>query len=122
MFSCMFSCVCDIDADNSVVYNASERTARKHHLCGECHRLIEPGERYEYVFEIYDGDPQSHKTCMTCGQMGRELLGCILHGRVWQDIHEHYCADDDCICELPARRDRMRVARTLRQRSIGEEE
>ncbi len=40
--------------------------ARKVHRCDECCRSINPGERYEYVFGVWDGDQSTYKTCADC--------------------------------------------------------
>ena len=42
------------------------RTARKQHKCTECHATIEPGEVYEYVSGLWDGDLNVFKTCIHC--------------------------------------------------------
>jgi hypothetical protein len=39
--------------------------ARKPHTCEECGRRINIGERYEYVFGVYDGAFIAH-TCSHC--------------------------------------------------------
>lgn len=40
--------------------------ANKHHRCCECYGAINPGEQYERVFIVYDGDPSHFKTCKYC--------------------------------------------------------
>lgn len=42
------------------------RTARKRHQCNECRGHIEPGDVYEYVAGLWDGDFNSFKTCIHC--------------------------------------------------------
>ena len=41
-------------------------TARKRHVCCECGEHIEPGERYEYVAGMWEGDFCVYKTCFAC--------------------------------------------------------
>lgn len=40
--------------------------ARKAHKCVECKEAIAPGERYEYTFFIFEGEPSYHRTCEFC--------------------------------------------------------
>jgi hypothetical protein len=46
--------------------NAIYRTARRQHTCVECRATIQPGDVYEYVSGVWDGTPDSFKTCMAC--------------------------------------------------------
>lgn len=55
------------------VQNEATRTARKAHRCCECRRIIERGERYQYVSGIWD-EPMSFKTCLDCAKL-RTALG-----------------------------------------------
>jgi hypothetical protein len=48
------------------VLSRSLPKARKPHKCHECKELIEPGERYERVSTLYDGNFDEHKTCLGC--------------------------------------------------------
>lgn len=57
-------CYCDYEP--ATVYRASRQIARKQHKCAECARMIQPGERYESVFAIWDGDVGTPKTCQHC--------------------------------------------------------
>lgn len=40
--------------------------ANKTHRCSECRGAISPGEKYERVFLVYQGDSGAYKTCMHC--------------------------------------------------------
>jgi hypothetical protein len=42
------------------------RKARKKHKCCECYTNIEKGSQYEYISGVWDGVPDSFKTCLTC--------------------------------------------------------
>jgi hypothetical protein len=61
----MTTCYCDTDGQASV-YWPSRPIARKAHRCDECGRQIQPGERYERVRAVWDGDPQTCRTCVYC--------------------------------------------------------
>ena len=47
------------------MYKAKRHTARKQHICSECARIIEIGEKYEYVFGVWQ-TPSVYKTCIDC--------------------------------------------------------
>lgn len=46
--------------------NTIYRTARRQHTCCECRATIQPGTVYEYASGVWDGTPDSFKTCMLC--------------------------------------------------------
>jgi len=91
----MNDCACVyVDCNDSPEF-CSERVvkARKTHICGECQREIKPGESYEYVFGVWEGDQNTHKTCLDCASV-RSLFFCYcwFYGRVWEDLAEHIAA------------------------------
>ena len=47
-------------------FTEKERKARKPHKCCECGHEITVGEKYQYVSGIWDGEPDSYKTCLSC--------------------------------------------------------
>ena len=42
------------------------RVARKRHKCCECGGIIEPLDVYQYISGVWDGEPESFKTCTPC--------------------------------------------------------
>lgn len=69
------------------------RVARKPHLCYECHRTIEPGERYEYGVFATDYGIQTIKTCAHCQAVRSWLVaqcGGWAYGGVLEDLEEHW--------------------------------
>jgi hypothetical protein len=83
-------CYCDFDGV-STVYRASEPVARKPHRCDECGRTIQPGERYESVFHITDGDAGTHHTCPHCLDIRKWVVAhvpcsCWSHGNMLDDL------------------------------------
>lgn len=80
--------------------------ARKEHKCDECSRIINRGEKYEYVFGIYSDsydNPCIMKTCSICLSI-REAFFCdgFLHGDIIEAVREHIRAIDgkvgfDCL-------------------------
>jgi len=49
------------------------RKASKQHTCCECHRKIEPGDRYQVVEGCWEGKWATYKTCSPCAAL-RDLL------------------------------------------------
>lgn len=88
----MSYCECDWDSIASV-YSATQHKARKEHVCFECRRTIQPGERYESAFGIWDGRGDTFKTCSHCLSL-REWVNahvpcfCWMHGNARDDAIE----------------------------------
>lgn len=88
----MTACVCDY-GDRASVYRKSEHTARKQHKCHECGAAILPGQRYEYVFAIWDGSPNHVRTCCRCTALRDFVVAhipcsCWSHGSLLEDMQE----------------------------------
>ena len=85
----MTECYCDYAP--ATVYRKAMHKARKPHVCYECHRTIAPGEKYERVFAIWEGDPNSVATCSHCLAL-REFVvahvpcSCWSHGNMIDDV------------------------------------
>jgi len=54
------------DFEMPSAFTEKERKARKEHKCCECNQKINIGERYQYCSGIWDGRPDSYKTCLSC--------------------------------------------------------
>ena len=100
----MNNCACiHVDIDRGPEF-VSEKIikARKTHICGECHREIKPGESYEYVFGVWEGDKNVHKTCLDCVSV-RSLFfcDCWFYEQIWDDLSEHvaYVGTDVLSCD-----------------------
>lgn len=88
-------CFCDYDHPEfyRVTLPVARCFTRPHppHICGECFRQINPGERYEKVSAKWGGYVSQVKTCDHCMRM-RDLVEetvpcfCWTHGGVRQDI------------------------------------
>ena len=55
-------------------FSETIRKARKSHKCCECFRQINIGEKYQYVSGIWDGDPDSFKTCLSCYEIRNDFI------------------------------------------------
>lgn len=92
------------DCDSSTVSRQKMVKARKAHRCGECSRIIDPGEVYQYVFMVLEDEPMVWHTCSHCLVASRWLIencGGWVHEQVLEEIEEH--AE-----EYPARADDLR--------------
>lgn len=87
-----YDCSCDYDPAN--IYRASTPKARKEHRCEECGGPIKPGEKYEYVFGVWDGSWVSiFKTCERCFDLRQWVKNnvpcfCWAHGSMLDDARE----------------------------------
>lgn len=79
--------MCLIDgSEATIVYTYAERKARKAHVCGECERMIEKGEVYEYYTGLYDFGWTEAKTCLHC-LSARRWLEKACNGYVFEQVH-----------------------------------
>lgn len=81
-------CYCDYEPPS--MYEVSTHAARKAHRCYECSRTIQPGERYEKVVGVWDGDFGTYKTCRHCLDLRKfvqERADCFCwsHGSIRED-------------------------------------
>lgn len=84
-------CYCDYDAPS--VFSSRMVKARKQHRCDECRRRISVGERYSYVFGVWDGYPDSFHVCAHCEEI-RNFVSisvpcfCWAYGNMLSDARE----------------------------------
>jgi len=81
------------DADGTCeVWQESHRKARKQHQCQECGRTIKPGERYMFIFTVFEGEARGNKVCahceIACDWLRSNCGGYMLHA-VEEDIDQH---------------------------------
>jgi dUTP pyrophosphatase len=83
------------DAISPSCFTSATRRARKQHRCGECGQPIAVGDRYQYVSGIWDGSPDSHRTCIRCAavrdwlQAQPEACGCVPLGELTDTLDEY---------------------------------
>lgn len=105
----MSDCSCiwvDSGDDMPEIHSEYDYTAKKQHKCSECGRIIMPGEKYEYVFGVWDGIPSIYKTCRDC-QSVRNAFFCEgwLYSMIWDNVWEHLREingnlESDCLLSL----------------------
>lgn len=78
--------------DPVTVLHERHPIAVKEHKCNECRRVIARGESYMVERYVFDGEAQTHKTCLHC-QIARQWLvkecNGFLYTMVEEDINEH---------------------------------
>lgn len=81
--------------------------ARKQHICFECGRTIQKGEKYELARGLWDGNFLTFKTCLDCLSVRQEFFCAgYIYGEVWDNLRTHIDYTDgevssDCLLKLP---------------------
>lgn len=88
-----YGCYCDYDSYSTIYEATIVKAARKEHECYECRRRILPGESYESVFAVTDGEASTTKTCSHCLALREWVKAhvpcfCWAHGNVMEDAIE----------------------------------
>jgi hypothetical protein len=79
-------------AEMADVWNEDHIVARKAHVCGECDRVIDKGERYTRISYLSEGSWGGSTLCQHCRVAADWLwfeCGGFLCQAVLEDIHEH---------------------------------
>lgn len=99
------SCIyVDCDDGSTIGFHKREdRKARKRHTCCECGDQIKPGDKYEYVSGVWEGDWGVYKTCATCREI-RKALFCHgwYYGRLYCDVREYLHDGGEIGCDCLA--------------------
>lgn len=87
-----YECFCDYDAPSQYT-RTPVKAAKKEHECDECRRTIQPGEAYEHVWGIWDGQSDTFKTCAQCLALKEWVKAhvpcfCWAHGNIREDALE----------------------------------
>ena len=86
-----FDCSCDYDPPT--FYSRTTPRARKRHACEECDGKIMPGDRYERVSGLWDGNFSVFITCGRCTDIRTWLKNslpcfCWAYGGMFEDAEE----------------------------------
>lgn len=98
-------CSCSIDAccgeneyedceEKILIHNQSLITIK----CGECDKEIQLGEEFEWYRGEYNGERDTHHTCMDCLSLRGYFFGDWTFKRLWDDFYQHM---DDCEWQVP---------------------
>lgn len=114
------TCDCVVNADSDYGNygsweNFSEKIVkgRKEYVCGECGQPIQKGVMHEYASGFWEGEFDSHRTCISCVSARNSFCCTWLYGNVWNDINNHINdaggqVTEECILKLePKARDRV---------------
>lgn len=92
--------------DRPEFFNTQLPTARKPHVCGECGKIIQTGELYEYTTGKWDGEFSKHFTCSVCVEI-RDMFFCDgwFYGQIREALTAHILEfsgeiSSDCITPL----------------------
>lgn len=117
------SCVIDMDIDGYVESICDEwRKAKKQHKCGECYRIIQPGEKYKYEVNKYD-DIDTFKTCIDCMSVRDTLFCSWLYGKIWEEVREEILEGnipESCLAKM-TKSDREKICEMIQEEWEDEE-
>ncbi|MFA7346890.1 MAG: hypothetical protein WCZ86_03925 [Desulfurivibrionaceae bacterium] len=54
--------------------------------CGECYRIIQPGEQYELCTLLFEGEWSRCKTCLDCRSVTAAFFCGFTFETVWEDL------------------------------------
>lgn len=83
-------CLTGYDGD-SEFFRTEIRKARKPHICSECEKGIQPGEKYEHATGKSDGDLWAFDTCLVCAEIAETFYceGRLFGGMLWEEMGEY---------------------------------
>lgn len=84
------------DSIQPSAFKQQTRKARKSHKCCECHQEISIGEKYDYVSGIWEDNPDSYKTCMSCLAVRDDYWDKTGEFPAFEHLKE--CISDSCFC------------------------
>lgn len=86
--------MCSIDdAPYPSVFRESFPVARKAHRCYECRRMIQKGEKYRYIFGVWEGTSDTMHICAHCQALAEwmvVLCGGHPYGDLYSELDEHW--------------------------------
>jgi hypothetical protein len=115
------------DCHDGVVEMLSEAhpVARKPHRCYECHRMIQPKERYQRFVGVWEGEIQRYNTCVLCEEI-RQVFSCgegWIWGQLWEDMMElafpQLTTATECFQELSPAAKQVVLARWQRWKGLS---
>jgi hypothetical protein len=84
----MSNCDCWIYESPSV-YRDEMRKAKKPYECCDCRATINPGDRYLYVFGVWDNHASTHRMCVLCEDMRQQCeFACAPFGELANDVYQ----------------------------------
>lgn len=64
--------------------------AKKAHKCGECWELIQPGQAYQHMRGLCEGEWITERTCLLCVEIRKAFYcgGGFVYGELWESMKE----------------------------------
>lgn len=78
------------DADPCSFVDRTSVKARKSHVCTECGGTIAPGETYQRIASVFEGEFRADKICEPCQEAAGEFHFYIIGGLLWQSFEEQW--------------------------------
>jgi hypothetical protein len=93
----MMHCYCDYDYDYPEFSRTTKPRARRPHRCVECGTTIQPGEQYERVAGVWEGEFSTFCICERCHDLRQWVKNnvpcfCWAYGNMIEDARE--CIED----------------------------
>ena len=87
-------CLC-LDTDNPAEWAVeTSPIARTTHKCCECGDTINPGERYQRVSGVWEGEFDTFKTCFVCVKIREDFFPCgWYYGCIRTEFRENFDFD-----------------------------
>lgn len=86
------------DGDGPSCFTMSTPKACKEHVCYECREKIPAGSKYQKHTGVWDGRPDTFKTCLPCAEL-RNHFSCNrgwLYGELWSGLRENFFPEMKC--------------------------
>jgi len=75
------------------VHDARVCASRKTRRCEECGGAIQPGDLYERVWGVWEGESMTFVTCTICREIRGALFCSWTYGMIWEDLLEDWRGD-----------------------------
>lgn len=83
-------CACisaDVNEFCEVLFDKHVQT-RKSYRCGECGRAIAKGETCRLEKTVFEGEFNTHRTCIDCCSVREHLVCSFYYGAIWELVSE----------------------------------
>ena len=103
----MITCSTTILSDTGIIGYAWQdftAPAGRPYTCCECGRVIDPGEAYHHDSGVFDGQFQTHRTCIDCFTIREVLFEAYVFKDLWDDVEAEIdqagMIPEDCLAQL----------------------
>lgn len=90
----MIECICLDNENGPEFYRNKTVKARKTHVCCECGKPIQVGDRHEIAVGKWDGTFDQFRTCCFCSKICDLLFSCgHSYGQMYENLYEQFGDD-----------------------------